>query len=85
MESRISLTNMFQNIEEKRNPYRSKNLRRRLEPTTRRFYIHHTIYHVDQGRWKQYVGKSACVYGICSAKNKIENETNITNCASNLT
>jgi hypothetical protein len=29
--------------------------------------------------------KCACVYGVCSVKNNIENETNLTDCTSNLT
>jgi len=49
-----------------------------------RFYIRRTIHHIYQEQWRQYSGKCACVYGICSAKNEIENETNLTECTSNL-
>jgi hypothetical protein len=34
---------------------------------------------------RQYAVKCACVYTLCSVKNKIENETNLTDCTSNLT
>jgi len=64
---------------EKRNPYQSKNRRRR------RFCVPRKIHHIYQGQRRQYAGKCACVYGVCSVKNKIENETNLTDCTSNLT
>jgi len=43
---------------EKRNPYQSKNRRRR------RFSVRRTIRHIYQGQWRQYAGNCACVYGI---------------------
>jgi len=40
----------------------------------RRFCVRRTVYYIYQGQWRQYAGKCACVYGICSVKNKIVNE-----------
>jgi hypothetical protein len=51
----------------------------------RRFYVRRNIHHIYQGQRRQYAGNCACVYGVCSVKNKIENETNLTDCTSNLT
>jgi len=31
-----------------------------------RFSVRRTIYHIHQGKWKQYSGKCAYVYHICS-------------------
>jgi hypothetical protein len=73
-ESRSSFTNTFQNIVEEPNPYQSKNRRRRR----RRFCVRRTMYHIYPGQRRPYAGNCACVYGICSGKNKIENETNLT-------
>jgi hypothetical protein len=64
------------NVIQKQNPYLSKNQRRR------RFCVCPEIY---QGQRRQYAGKCACVYGVCRVKNKIENETSLTDCASNPT
>jgi hypothetical protein len=50
----------------------------------RRFRVRRTVRHIYQGQWRQYAGKCACVYGICSVcsvNNKIENESNLTNCS----
>jgi hypothetical protein len=41
--------------------------------------------YIYQRQRKQNACKCACVYGICSVKNKIENETNLTDSTSNLT
>jgi hypothetical protein len=78
-ESRSSVKNTFHNVVEKRNPYQSKNRRRR------RFCVRRTVCHVYQGQSRQYAGSCACAYGICSVKNKIENETNLTDFIFNLT
>jgi hypothetical protein len=51
----------------------------------RRFCVRRTIYHIYHGQRRQYADKCACVYGVCSVKNKIENETKLTDCNSNLT
>jgi hypothetical protein len=56
-----------------------------LNRRRRRFYIRRIIYHIYAGPRKQYAGKCACVYSVCNAKNKIENETDLTDCISNLT
>jgi hypothetical protein len=53
-----------------------------LNRRRRRFYVHRKIYYIYQGQRRQYSGKCACVYGVCSVKNKIENETNLTDCTS---
>jgi hypothetical protein len=55
------------------------NRRRRL------FCVRSTMYHIYPGQRRQDAGKCACVYGISSVKNKIENETNLTDYISNLT
>jgi len=31
-----------------------------------RFCVRRTIFHIYQGQWRQYAGKCACVYSICS-------------------
>jgi hypothetical protein len=49
-----------------------------LNRRRRRFCVRRTIYHIYQGQRRQYAAKCACVYGIWSVKNKIENETNHT-------
>jgi hypothetical protein len=51
----------------------------------RHFSFRRKIHHIYQGQIRQYAGK--CVYdsGVCSVKNKIENETNLTDCTFNLT
>jgi hypothetical protein len=49
------------------------------------FCVLRTIYHIDIGQRRQYAGKCACTYGVCIVKNKIENETNLTECTSSLT
>jgi hypothetical protein len=56
-----------------------------LNRRRRRFCFRRTIYHIYPGQRRQYAGKCACVYGICSVKNEIENETNLTDCTFNLT
>jgi hypothetical protein len=50
-----------------------------------RFCVRRKIYHIYPGQTRQYAGKCACVYGVCSVKNKIENDTNLTDCNSKLT
>jgi hypothetical protein len=50
-----------------------------------RFCVRLKIYHIYQGKRRQYAGKCACAYCICSVKNTIENETYLTDCSSNLT
>jgi hypothetical protein len=45
-----------------------------LNRPQRRFCVRSTIHNIYQGECRQYAGKCACVYGICSVKNKIENE-----------
>jgi hypothetical protein len=77
-QSRSSITNVFHNVVEKRNPYQSKNRRRR------RFRVRRTIY-IYQVQWRQYADKCACLYAKCSLNNKLENKTNLTDCTSNLT
>jgi hypothetical protein len=47
----------------------------------RRFCFRRTIY-IYQRQWRQCAGKSACVYVICSVKNKIEDQTNLAHSAS---
>jgi len=49
-----------------------------LNRRRRRFCFRHTISHICQGERKQYACKCAWLCGICSAKNKIENEINPT-------
>jgi hypothetical protein len=56
-----------------------------LNRRRRRFCVRRTTYHIYPGERRQNAGKCACVYGVCSVKNKIENETNLTDCTSNLT
>jgi hypothetical protein len=50
-----------------------------------RFCVRRKIYRIYQGQRWEYAGKCACVHGVCSVKNKIENETNLTDCTANLT
>jgi hypothetical protein len=78
-ESRSSITNTFLDDVEKLNPYKYKNRRRR------RGWVRRTMCHIYTRQRRQDGGKCRCVCGICSVKNKIENETNLTDCASNLT
>jgi hypothetical protein len=40
----------------------------------RRFRVRRRAYHTYQGKGRQYAGKSECVYGISSVKNKIKNQ-----------
>jgi hypothetical protein len=56
-----------------------------LNRRQRRFCVRRTMYHIYPGQRRQDTVKCACVYGISSVKNKIENETNLTDCISNLT
>jgi hypothetical protein len=51
----------------------------------RRFCVRRRVYHIYHGQRRQYDGKCACVYDVCSVKNKIENKTNLAECNSNLT
>jgi len=51
----------------------------------RRFCEPHKKYHIYRGQQRQESGKCAWVYGICSGKNKIENETRLTDTSSTLT
>jgi hypothetical protein len=55
-----------------------------LNRRRRRFGVRRKIYHIYQGP-DAVCCKCACVYGIYSVKNKIENETNVTDCTFNLT
>jgi hypothetical protein len=50
-----------------------------------RFGVLHKLCHIYQGLRRQYAGKYACVYGVYKVKNKIENETNLTDSTFNLT
>jgi hypothetical protein len=43
-----------------------------LNRRRRRVCVRRNIY-ISQVQRRQYAGKCACVYGICSVKNKIEN------------
>jgi hypothetical protein len=56
-----------------------------LNRRRRRFFIRRKIYHIYQGQRRQYAGKCACVYGVCSVRNIFENETNLTDCTFSLT
>jgi hypothetical protein len=56
-----------------------------LNRRRRRFCVRSTMCHIYPRQRKQDAGKCACVYGICSVKNEIENETNLSACTSNLT
>jgi hypothetical protein len=85
MESRSSITNTFHNVVEKRNLYQSKNDADPLNLRRRRFGVRRKGCHIYQGQLWQYAGKCACVYGVCSVKNKIEKGTNLTDCTYNLT
>jgi hypothetical protein len=59
-------------VVEKQNPYQSKHRRRRPEPTPASLLC------------PPYAVKCACVYDVCSVKNKMENETNLKDCTNNL-
>jgi hypothetical protein len=84
-ESLSSITNAFHNVVEKQNPYNLKIDADALNRGRRRFCIRRKVYHIYQVQWMQYAGNFACVYGLCSVKNKIEIETNLSDCTSNLT
>jgi hypothetical protein len=56
-----------------------------LNRRRRRFCVRRKIYRIHQGQRRQYAGKYARVYSVYSVKNKIENETNLTGCPSNIT
>jgi hypothetical protein len=56
-----------------------------LNQRRHRFCIPCTKCHIYQGQGRQYASTCACVYGICGVKNKIENETSLTDFISNLT
>jgi hypothetical protein len=56
-----------------------------LNRRRRRFCVRRKVYHIYQGQRRQYADKCAYVYGVCSVKNKIENNINLTDCTSNLT
>jgi hypothetical protein len=49
-----------------------------------RFCVRRKTYHIYQCQRRQYSGKCACVYGVCSVKNKIVNEINLTDFQPNL-
>jgi hypothetical protein len=51
----------------------------------RRFCVRRTMCHIYQGQRRQCAGTCACVYGICNMENKVEDETNLTDCNSNPT
>jgi hypothetical protein len=51
----------------------------------RRFCVRRTVYYMYQGQWRKYAVACPCVYDVCTVKNKIENETNLTDCTSNVT
>jgi len=85
-ESRSANSQTFQNVVQKRNPH--INLKIEVHDLNRRrrlFSILCKIHHIYQGERRQYAGKCACVYGVGTVKKKIENETNLTDCTSNLT
>jgi hypothetical protein len=78
---RSSITNTFHKDEKKLNTYQPKNRRRRPEPTPASLLC--TAYNVSYlSRTVKDSGKRTCVYGICSVKNKIENEKNLSDCTS---
>jgi hypothetical protein len=56
-----------------------------LKTHRRRFCGSRPTYHIDQAQCRQYADKFNCVYATYSVKDKIENETNITDRNSNLT
>jgi hypothetical protein len=43
-----------------------------LNRRRRRFDVRRTICRIYQGKWRQYAGKCACVYGECSVKINLE-------------
>jgi hypothetical protein len=51
-----------------------------LNRRRRRFWVRCKIYQIYQGQQRWYPDKCACVYSTGSVKNKIENETDRTNC-----
>jgi hypothetical protein len=82
---RGSITNTFQTL------WRSEihiNLKIDADALNRRrhrFCVRRNVYHIFQGQRREYACKCACVYGVCSVKNKIKNETYLTDSTSNLT
>jgi hypothetical protein len=84
-ESRSSITNTFQTL------WRSEiriNLKIDADALNRRwrhFCVRRNIYHIYQRQRRLYAGKCACAYSVSSVRNKIENETYLTDCTSNLT
>jgi len=50
----------------------------------RRFCVLRTRCHIYEGQWSHYALKCACVCNIFRVKNKIGNETNLSDCTSNL-
>jgi hypothetical protein len=80
----------FHRVVEKQNPYQNKNRRRRPDPTPASLLC--PPYNISYLSWAAkavcwcacVLVKCACVYGVCIVKNKIENETNLTDCTSNL-
>jgi hypothetical protein len=53
-----------------------------LNRRRRRSFVRRSMCHIYQGERRQCASRCACVYGICRVKNKIENETNHTDCTS---
>jgi hypothetical protein len=84
-ESRSSITNTFQTLCRREIHINLKIDADALNRRRRRFYVRRTISQIYQGQRRQYAGKGACVYGVCCVKNKVENETNVTDGTCNLT
>jgi hypothetical protein len=85
MESRSSNTNTFQTLWRSEKHITLKIDADALNRRRRRFYVRRIISHIYAGQLKQYAGQCACVYSVCTVNNKIENETHLTDCTSNLT
>jgi hypothetical protein len=84
-ESRNSITNTFKTLWRSGIDINLKIDADALNRRRRRFCVRRTIYHIYQGYWRLYAVKCACVYVICIVKNKVENETSLTDCTFNLT
>jgi hypothetical protein len=56
-----------------------------LNRRRRRFCVCNTMCHICARQRRQDAGECAYVYGICSVKNEIENNSNLTVCTSNPT
>jgi hypothetical protein len=84
-ESRTSVTNTFHTLWRSEIHIKLKIDANALNRRRRRFCVRRKLCAIYYGQRRQYVGKYACVYGVCSVKNKIENETYLTDRTSNLT